>query len=132
MAGRPPTMIGAISLLILIGVSGIGAGGGLLSVTGFGDAAADVRGAALMMGAGIAGYGIACAFAAAGIWSRTRWGWLLGVVTVGIGLVLLIVATIIAGPDSILGLGLVVWGLTLACLLAPGTRRAGVSAPETP
>jgi len=124
MAGRPPTMLAAIGLLILIGVSGIGAGGGLLSVTGSSDAAADVRGAALLMGSGIAGYGIACAFAAAGIWSRARWGWPLGVVAAGVGLILLIVATIIAGPDSILALGLVVWGLTLACLLAPATRGA--------
>ena len=128
MTGRPPTMLTAIGLLVLIGVSGIGAGGGLLSLTGSSGAAADVRGAALAMGSAMAGYGIACAFAAAGIWSRARWGWPLGVVAVIVGLVLLIVATAIAGPDSILALGLVVWGLTLACLLAPATR--GAAAPR--
>jgi hypothetical protein len=117
-------MLAAIGLLILIGVSGIGAGGGLLSLVGSTGAAADVRGAALAMGSGIAVYGIACAFAAAGVWSRARWGWPLGVVAATVGLVLLIVATAIAGPDSLLALGLAVWGLTLACLLAGGTRRA--------
>jgi hypothetical protein len=125
MSSRAPTLIAAIALLVLIGLSGVASGGGLLSVTASADApSVDVRGAALGLGVGIAGYGIVCLFAAAGLWSRSRWAWLLGIAAVALGLVAIVVATSIAGLDSVLGLGLVVWGAAFACLVAPATRRS--------
>jgi hypothetical protein len=45
------------------------------------------------------------------------------VAVIGVGLLALVAATVIAGVDSVLALGLVVWAATFACLVAPATRR---------
>jgi hypothetical protein len=120
MTSRPFSVIFAIVLLILIGVSGVGAGVELLAV-----ASGQPTGA--LIGGGIAGYGLACVAAGIGLFQLRRWGWwlALGSVVAGLAIQLWIqVALIGAAPDSVSIIGLVVWGLTLVLLLAPTTRNA--------
>ena len=120
MTSRPISLILATGLLILIGVSGIGVGGELLSV------ASGVATGALI-GGGIAAYGFACVIAGIGMFRLNRWGWLLALGMVMVGLAVLLWMEIIligAAPDSVSIVGLVIWGLTLVLLLTPATRNA--------
>ncbi|HET7702242.1 MAG TPA: hypothetical protein VFK35_02505 [Candidatus Limnocylindrales bacterium] len=131
MTTRPISLILAVGLLLLIGLSGMGVGGSLL---GYGldpqsaSATAIVPGAqqaAVVLGAGIAGYGFATVVAAAGLVLLRRWGWRLGVATVVAGLVGLAGAMVAAGAlDGLLLFGILFWGVSLATLLADPTRRA--------
>jgi hypothetical protein len=127
MTARPISLILAAGLLILIGLSGLAAGSLLLAAAKSGpEVANDVKFAALALGTAIGSYGFAAAIAGVGLVLLRRWAWRLGLATVIIGLVLLAVAIVAAGPDQALALGLAIWGATLACVAARGTRDAVV------
>lgn len=125
MTTRPMSLILAAAVLILIGVSGMAAGGGLLGVALNGGAAADVRQVGLAMGSIIAGYGFITVLAGVGLILFRRWAWRIGLVTMLVGLVALAGATAGVGAlDPILLLGVAFWGLAVVCLLMPSTRAA--------
>ena len=125
MTARPVTLILAAGLLILIGLSGMAAGGDLLATAKSGvEVAADVKFAALALGTTIGTYGFAASLAGVGLVLFRRWAWRLGLVLVIIGLILLAVAVVAAGPDRVFVFGLAIWGATLACLVATSTRDA--------
>ncbi|HUQ78433.1 MAG TPA: hypothetical protein VM427_06145 [Patescibacteria group bacterium] len=125
MTARPLGLILGAGLLILIGVSGMAAGGGLLGVALNGDSAAGVRQVGLAIGSVIAGYGFIVVLAGVGLLLLRRWAWRIGLATLLLGLVGL--AGALAGTrtfDPILVLGLGFWGLALICLLLPSTNEA--------
>jgi hypothetical protein len=120
MDGRPQPLIAAIILLVLIGVSGLGVG--LTITSGMLSAGTPLVGVGI--GAGIAVYGGLAALAGVGlIWCR-RWSWWLGVATIVAGELFLAWLIVLAGGDEVFAFGVVVWGVTLACLLAPATRTS--------
>ena len=131
MTTRPISLILAVGLLLLIGLSGMGVGGSLLGYA-MNPQPADgtpivvgTEQAAVLLGAGIAGYGFAAVVAAAGLVLLRRWGWRLGVMTVVAGLTVLVWAMVAAGAlDGLLLFGILFWGVTLVMLLADPTRRA--------
>lgn len=125
MSPRPISLVLAAALMILIGVSGMAAGGGLLGVALNGASSGDVRQVGLAMGSVIAGYGFISVLAGVGLIRFRRWAWRVGLMTMLVGLVSL--AGAIAGVgslDPILVLGVGFWGLAVACLLLPSTRAA--------
>ncbi|HEX2756598.1 MAG TPA: hypothetical protein VHM48_14110 [Candidatus Limnocylindrales bacterium] len=132
MLARPISLILAAGLLILIGLSGMAAGGGLLSTIANGSSTtADVRAAALAFGTTMAVYGFAAVLAGVGLLIFRRWAWRLGLLLSVVGLVLLTGAQLAAGPDLILGFGVAVWVTTFVCLVAPDTRRAVAGPPSS-
>lgn len=126
MSARPISLLFAAALLFLIGASGMAAGGGLLgSVANDGPAVApDLRTAALGMGTVMAAYGFVAVLAGAGLVLLRRWAWRVGVGLAILGLVTLGWAFAGAGGDLPIGVGLALWSLALACLVAPPTRAA--------
>lgn len=131
MTTRPISLILAVGLLLLIGLSGMGVGGSLLGYAigpqdpGPTPIPPGAQQAAVFLGAGIAGYGFATVVAAAGLVLLRRWGWRLGVVMVIAGLVAVVGAVVAAGAlDGLMLFGILFWGATLATLLADPTRRA--------
>ena len=132
MTARPISLILAAGLLILIGLSGMAAGGDLLATAKSGaEVAADVKFAALALGSTIASYGFAASLAGVGLVLLRRWAWRLGLVIVVIGLALLVVAIVDSRLDTLFGFGLALWGATFACLVAEATRNA-VAGPAKP
>jgi len=132
MTARPISLILAAGLLILIGLSGMAAGGDLLATAKSGaEVASDVKFAALALGSTIASYGFAASLAGVGLVLLRRWAWRLGLVLVVIGLVLLVVAILASRLEPLFEFGLAIWGATLACLVARATRDA-VAGPVTP
>jgi hypothetical protein len=120
MTGRPASLVFAAVLLVFIGVSGVGAGLELLAV-----ATGELT--AALIGGGIAAYGLACVAAGIGTFQMRRWGWLLALASIAVGLgVLLWIQALLIGsaPDSVSVVGFLVWGLTLALLVLPSTRAA--------
>ena len=120
MTTRPYSLVFAAALLVFIGVSGAGAGLELLAVV-----TGEPTGA--LIGGGIAAYGLACVAAGIGTFQLRRWGWLLalGSIAVGLGVLLWIQVLLIgSAPDSVSLVGFVVWGLTLVLLVLPSTRGA--------
>jgi len=120
MTGRPASLVFAAVLLVFIGVSGVGAGLELLAV-----ATGELT--AALIGGGIAAYGLACVAAGIGTFQMRRWGWLLalGSIAVGLGVLLWIQILLIgSAPDSVSVVGFLVWGLTLVLLVLPSTRAA--------
>jgi hypothetical protein len=126
MVGRPLTLIYAAGLLFLIGASGMAAGGTLIGAAGNdgGSLAQDVRAAGGGIGTVIAAYGFFAVFAAAGLFLLKRWGWRLGLGLSVVGLVILGGIVVGVGWDPIIGFGLILWGITFACLVLPSTREA--------
>jgi hypothetical protein len=126
MTARPMTLIVAALFLLLIGASGMAAGGGLLGVGLNTDAVpGDVRQAGLELGALIAGYGFATLLAGVGVLLRRRWAWRIGLIAMLVGLLALGAALSAVGQlDPILLFGIVIWGVAFACLLARSTRNA--------
>ena len=122
-SARParPTSLGfAAVLLAVVGVSGLAVGIQLLSV-----AAGTISGFAIAVGVGI--YGLACFVSAVGLFFLRRGGWWLGLAAIVVGLGVLVWIQLIfiaADLDPVIGFGLVVWGVTLALLLVPGTGAA--------
>jgi hypothetical protein len=104
MTPRPTTLVLGSALLVVIGLSGLAAGAGFLMLVApqTGEAAnlARIPGvvqSGLLVGAIMAGYALAALLAYC--------------------------IVLLGGPDPILDFGVVVWAVTLACLLAPSTRR---------
>jgi hypothetical protein len=125
MFGRPLPLLGTAVLLAIIGVSGTAAAGFVaLASGGTSGVTADVRQAGGLIGMAMGAYAVALLVAAAGLIAFRRWAVWLGVVAIGLGLAALTVSVAIAGPDPVLTFGLLVWGLTLGLLLAPGTQQA--------
>jgi hypothetical protein len=131
MTPRPTTLVLGSALLVVIGLSGLAAGAGFLMLVApqTGEAAnlARIPGvvqSGLLVGAIMAGYALAALVAGVGTWTGRRWAWVLGIVTILVGLgILAYCIVLLGGPDPILDFGVVVWAVTLACLLAPSTRR---------
>ncbi|HYX10637.1 MAG TPA: hypothetical protein VE817_01570 [Candidatus Acidoferrum sp.] len=119
--GRPFPLVFAAVLLVIIGLSGISAG---ITIV---QAMANTPPTPLIgieIGAGIAGYGLVATIAGVGLFARRRTFWWLAVGTMAAGLAFLIGLVVIANLDPVATSGLVIWGITLACLLAPATRAA--------
>jgi hypothetical protein len=112
-----------IVLTGLIGLSGLGVGLSLWLTVGAG--ADDGSQVGLLIGPGIAAYGLITALGAYGIWRGNRLGWWVAVVAIAAGLVLLIrFATLGIELDEAFTGGAIIWGADLVALLAPGTRRS--------
>ncbi|HEX5825335.1 MAG TPA: hypothetical protein VFY18_12835 [Candidatus Limnocylindrales bacterium] len=125
MTSRPVSLILAAGLLILIGVSGMAAGGSLLGAASGRGVPQPGVGGAVTIGAGMAAYGFASVVAGVALLMLQRRGWWIGVVLVVIGLAGLVAVNLVVGAlDFVLLFGVVVWGATLAYLLAPATRSA--------
>ena len=120
MDGRPQPLIAAIVLLLLIGVSGLGVG--LTLTTAMTNAGTPLTGVGI--GAGIALYGALAALAGLGLIWRHRWSWWLGVATIVAGTLFLVTLIFYVGGDEVFAIGVAIWGVTLACLLAPATRAS--------
>lgn len=131
MPTRPLSLTLAAALLLMIGASAVLAGGSLLGAATSGPVAGvDIRGAALGLGLTIGGYGVAAFLAGLGLLWFRRWAWRLGLVTIAFGLVANASALTAAGPDLLLTVGLVLWGVTLGCLAASTTRQAVADAAD--
>jgi hypothetical protein len=77
-----------------------------------------------LVGGIMAAYALAALVAGIGTWTGRRWAWLLGIATILVGLgILAYCIVLLGGPDPILDLGVVIWAVTLACLVAAPTRR---------
>ena len=130
MSARPVSLILAAGLLILIGLSGMAAGGSLLSlVPDSAGMTSDVRAAGLTIGTVIAAYGLVSVFAGVALLMLRRWAWRIGMMVAMLGLVVLVVALVASGPDVAVLFGIAVWGATLACLVSQDTRRAVLLPP---
>ena len=117
---RPASLGFAAVLLAVVGVSGLAVGIQLLSV-----AAGTISGFAIAVGIGV--YGLACLVSGIRLSFLRRWSWWLGLAAIVLGLGVLAwirLILIAADLEPVIGFGLVVWGVTLALLLMPGTRAA--------
>jgi hypothetical protein len=131
MTARPTTLVLGSALLVVIGLSGLAAGAGFLMLLApqSSEAASLTRipgvvQSGLLIGAIMAAYALAALVSGVGTWIGRRWAWLLGIVTILAGLgILAYCIVLLGGPDPILDFGVVIWAVTLACLLAPSTRR---------
>jgi hypothetical protein len=120
VTARPITLLVAAGLLILIGVSGFAVGVELMGV--FAPSTTSVG-----IAAAVGGYGLAAVVSGVALALLRRWGWWLALVIIGIGIAVLAgiqAAEIGSGVDSVILTGFVVWGVTLALLVAPPTRHA--------
>ena len=126
MPGRPAPTIIAIGLLLMIGPSGLAVGIQLFlamwspSVVSVG-ARPDPRG--VLLSAAIAGYGALATAGGIGVLRRRRWGWRIAVGTLVAGLAILAAVLVAVGPDLVTLSGVLIWGVTLALLVLPATRR---------
>ena len=125
MSDRPPTLVTAAVLLVVIGISGLFAAAGLFAVVPrAGELGSNVVGAGIGVGLVIGAYALAATIAGVGLAARRVWAWWIGVVTIAVGLGLLGVSIALAGTlDAVLSFGVAVWGVTLAGVLAPATRH---------
>jgi hypothetical protein len=125
MISRPISLILAAGLLILIGVSGMAAGGGLLGAASGRGPAQSGLGQAAAIGAVMGAYGFAAVFAGVALLLFRRWAWRLGIFLILIGLAVLVAVNVIVGAlDPVLLFGVAVWGANLWFLMAPATRSA--------
>jgi hypothetical protein len=125
MISRPISLILAAGLLILIGVSGMAAGGGILGAASGRGSAQSGLGQVAAIGAVMAAYGFAAVFAGVALLLFGRWAWRLGVFLIVVGLAVLVAVNVIVGAlDPVLLFGVAVWGATLWFLMAPATRSA--------
>ena len=120
MTERPFPLALAAVLLLVIGLSGLGVG---ITITQAMSAPA-VPATGLQIGLGIAGYGLLATISGIGLLGRRRRFWWLAVATIGAGLAFQIWLVAISGLDPVFATGIVVWGVTLSCLIAPATRAA--------
>ena len=107
---------------MIIGLSGLAVGLTLVAALPAMAAASDVAfgdGIVLL----IPLYGLAATLGGIGTWRRSWVGWTLAAAVDVLGLGVLIWAMTLVGPDPVLLFGAVVWTLTLVLLAAPQTRR---------
>jgi len=116
-------------VLSLLGMGAIG-GAVLLGIASSTAEQADdhlgaIGGGMLLLGSGgVVVVGAGCLLAAAGVWVRQTWGWLVGV-TVSAVLVAGTAGVLLSGSgESPLGVGLVVSAIAAGALWWPDTRRA--------
>jgi hypothetical protein len=121
-----PLVLGAV-LLVIIGLSGLAAG---VTIVAAMTSAAAPPVVGLEIGFGIAIYGLLATGSAIGVFLRRRAWWSTGIATIVAGLVVLFGLAVAVGPDPMFGSGIAIWGVTLACLLAPPTRRALGGQPD--
>jgi hypothetical protein len=125
MTARPISLMFAAGLLMLIGVSGMAAGGGLLGAAAGRGPAQPGLGQVATIGVAMAAYGFAAVFAGVALLLFRHWAWRLGVFLIVIGLAGLVAVTIAVGAfDPILLFGVAIWGANLWFLMAPATRIA--------
>jgi hypothetical protein len=130
MSNRPPTLIGASALLLVIGISGLFAAAGLIAVAPRADEiapgmAADVARGGIAVGLIMGAYALAAVIAGFALMARRRAAWWLGVATIALGLGLLALSLVVIQTlEPVLMGGVVIWGVALVLLLAPATRRS--------
>jgi hypothetical protein len=108
----------ATALLLVIGISGAFVGLQLLTALASApQAAPGMTSSGVGISAGMAAYGIALVVAGIGLARRRFWGVVLGVLGIGAGALLLLGLLTIAEDDAVLLGGLVIWAVTLGCLL---------------
>lgn len=126
MNPRPFPLLIAASLLLVIGLTGLAAGGGLLGVAlNTGSQSQGAADLGMAFGSMIAAYGFVTVLAGAALLLLRRWAWKLGIITVVIGMFTLgnaVVASELTIP--VLGVGLGVWLATFVLLVLPATRAA--------
>lgn len=114
----------SIVALLLLGGSGTLAGlqlAGAMAAAGSGSGSTKPG---ILIGAGMAAYGVVLLAAAIGMLTGRRWGRPLGLAGIAAGLALLVALLAVAGRDEILLGGVAGWAITLVCLaLAKGPDR---------
>lgn len=117
MSGRPFPAVVAAVLLLVIGISGLSAGVALIAAMG---SARDVPPVGVGIGAAIGTYSALTTGAGVGLLLRRHAAWWLAVLTIGAGLLFLVgmVAVVLRTLDPVFAFGIVVWSVTLACLVA--------------
>ena len=125
---RPITMIGAVAVNVLIGVTTLFAG--VLLVGAFLDGmldriAIDPRNvlAARMFVFGLPVYGVLAIVGAFSTWRRSALGWWLALAVDIVGIAFLAWQVSIDGPDWV-RTGLVIWGVAVVLLVLARTRAA--------
>ena len=119
MDRRPRTLVRAVALNALFGVGGLLVGVQLLLASS--DAALGVR----PVPVGLAIYSAVALCAAILLWRGSRLGWWLALAVDGAGLVVLGWVLAITGlGDVVLLIGIVIWVVAIAMVVAPPTRAA--------
>jgi hypothetical protein len=121
LSGRPLPLVLAVVLLLLIGLSGLLAG---LTIIQTMAGAAPLPTAGVAIGVGIAAYGVVATAAGLGLLRRRGVAWRAGVLVLGAGLLVQVALLAVSRLDAVSAVGLAIWGLALACLAVPATRRA--------
>ena len=120
MATRPAILLVAVGLLLLIGLSGVLVGGGLVAALA-GSPRATTTG--YLIFGGITLYGLVVTAAGLGLAVGRGWGWPLAIASIVLGLVILVVLLGITGwRDGVIGGGIGIWAASLITLLV--ARRA--------
>jgi hypothetical protein len=130
MMDRPSSLVWAVAVHALIGLSGVAAG--LPLVAGVASGAIDQFEptgrdllAAWAIALGVLAYGVLEVVAAVGLWRGRRPGWWLALIVDAIGLTILgWVLSIAGGADGILIGGVVLWLIAIWLVVAPSTRGA--------
>jgi hypothetical protein len=127
---RPSSLLWAVAVHLLVGVSGVAAGlplvAGVLSGTldQFQPTQRDVL-VAWAIAFGVLGYGALEVVGAVGVWRRSRPGWWVALIVDLVGLAILVwVLSIAGGSDGILIGGVVLWLIAIGTLVVPSTRAA--------
>jgi hypothetical protein len=84
----------------------------------------NVQGGAAAIALGIGAYGFLVILGAAGLFLRSRLGWMVCLALDGIGFAILVLITSSVGLDAIFLTGLLVWGVATLSVWATPTRRA--------
>ena len=117
---QPIPLAAAAILNVIIGLSGLAVGLTLVLALPAMAAASDVAFGDEIV---IPLYGLAATLGGIGTWRRLWVGWTLAAAVDVLGLGVLIWAMTLVGPDPVLLFGVAVWTLTLVLLAAPQTRR---------
>ena len=119
---QPITLAAAAILNVIIGLSGLVVGLTLVVALPTMAATSDLAfGDELLIVIPL--YGLAATLGGIGTWRRFWVGWTLAAAVDALGLGVLIWALTLVGPDRVLLFGVFVWTLALLLLAAPQTRR---------
>jgi hypothetical protein len=125
---RPITLIGAVALNLLIGVTTLFAG--VLLVVAFIDGTHERVGISPSLAIptrviifGMPIYGALAVIGAIAMWRRSTPGWWLALAVDLVGLAFFGWVVSLDGPDSV-NAGFVIWGLAVVLLVLPPTRAA--------
>jgi hypothetical protein len=127
---RSVSLLWAVAVHLLIGLSGVAAGlplvGGMLSgsLDPFEPTQRDIL-AGWAIALGVLGYGVLEVVGAVGVWRGWRPGWWLALIVDLVGLAILAwTASIAGGFDGLLLGGGVLWLIAIGLLVTPSTRVA--------